>query len=347
MATYPPPNFIEPLDEFNTSNWITNASAVGFTPAQINYLNSKYLKFPVAQGLETLQAIIVNGVASFNNSQLPTSLGVIPASTDSSTTIPTTAWVQSAITAGSSNTLTDVLIAGNNAGSTSINMNNQNISAVNTLSFATTSQTTAYTGAPAGTYTDTNMTIDSNGRITAISSGSATSSVLTGTIVAFAGNSVPTGYLLCDSTQSSTTAYPALFALLGYTYGGTGGFFNVPNLVNNFIKGATQSVGATESGNFTISNSNIQSATISSTDLGGGNPYVAFNTNGGIGSWTYYKGKASGDGSVNVWTPVTTATGTRGGTDLVSAFNTTIGTATPTPLTGNVPNYLMRYIIKT
>ena len=64
MATYPPPNFIEPLDEFNTTNWITSATAVGFTPDQIAYLNAKYLKYPVAQGLETLQAIIVNGVAS-------------------------------------------------------------------------------------------------------------------------------------------------------------------------------------------------------------------------------------------------------------------------------------------
>jgi len=238
------------------------------------YLNANYLRFPTAQGSETLQNIQVVGSATFNNAALPTSVGVIPAANDSSTKIPTTAWVQSAIT------------------------------------------------------------------------GSA-SSVLTGTIIAYAGNSVPTGYLLCDSTQSSTTAYPALFALLGYTYGGTGGFFNVPNLVNNFIKGATQSVGATESGLFTISNSNIQSATISSTDLGGGSPFVAFNTDGGISNWSYYKGKASGDGSVNQWAPITTATGTRSGTNLVSAFNTTIGTATPTAITGNVPNYLMRYIIKT
>jgi hypothetical protein len=226
-------------------------------------------------------------------------------------------------------------------------MNNQNISAVNTLSFATTSQTSAYTGGVAGTYTDTNMTIDANGKISAISSGAAASSVLTGTIVAFAGNSVPTGYLLCDSTQSSTTAFPALFALLGYTYGGTAGFFNVPNLVNNFIKGATQSAGATESGLFTISNNNITAATITSNDKGSGAPFVAFNTANGIADWTYYKGKASGDGSADVWTPVTTTTGTKNGTQLVNAFDTTIGVAVPTPITGSVPCYLMRYIIKT
>jgi microcystin-dependent protein len=66
MATYPPPNFTEPLSVFNTINWesaITDDGIV-ITPA---YLNANYLKFPVAQGLETLQAITVNGVADFNN----------------------------------------------------------------------------------------------------------------------------------------------------------------------------------------------------------------------------------------------------------------------------------------
>ena len=97
------------------------------------YLNANYLRFPTAQGAETLQNIQVVGSASFNNAALPTSLGVIPASTDSSTTIPTTAWVQSAITGGSSNTLTDVLIAGNSAGATDINMNNNDINSIGIL----------------------------------------------------------------------------------------------------------------------------------------------------------------------------------------------------------------------
>jgi microcystin-dependent protein len=346
MSVNIPPN--PNVSTFNNLYWIQGDNSLTTAEGDL-----RYLKFPVAQGTENLQTTNVNGVltansgVNFTSVNPPTSSQVIPASNDSSTKIPTTAWVQSAITGGSSNSLTDVLIVGNSAGLLPIDMNNQNITAVNTISFATTSQNTAYTGGAAGTYTDTNMTIDANGKITAISSGAAASSVLTGTIVAFAGNSVPTGYLLCDSTQSSTTAFPALFALLGYTYGGTGGFFNVPNLVNNFIKGATQSIGATESGNFVVNNNNITAATISSTDLGGGVPFVAFNTANGIADWTYYKGKASGDGTANVWTPVTTTTGTKNGTQLVNAFNTTIGVAVTTPITGNVPNYLMRYIIKT
>jgi hypothetical protein len=118
-------------------------------------------------------------------------------------------------------------------------------------------------------------------------------------------------------------------------------------LLNKFIQGSTSSANIATTGDFTVSNNNITAATISSTDLGSGAPFVAFNTSNGIADWSYYKGKASGDGSVNVWTPVTTSTGTRGGTQLVNAFNTTIGVATPTPLIGTVPSLLMMYIIKT
>jgi microcystin-dependent protein len=241
--------------------------------------------------------------------------------------------------------LTYVLIDGNNACYQPINMNNQNLSAVNKLSFATTSQNTAYTGAPAGTYTNVNMTIDANGKISAISSG--TSAVLTGTIIAYAGATVPVGYLKCDATPLSTATYPNLFGVLGYTYGGSGGTFFAPNLLNKFIQGSVSSANIATSGNFTVSNNNISATAITSTDLGGSAPYVAFNTANGISDWTYYKGKASGDGNANQWTPVALTTGTKGGTNLVSAFNTTIGVATPTPLIGTVPSLLMMYIIKT
>jgi hypothetical protein len=79
-------------------------------------------------------------------------------------------------TAPSTPALSAVLVAGNSAGSTAINMNNNAISAVSSLGFATTSQTSAYTGGTPGSYTNTNMTIDANGKISAISNGSAGSS---------------------------------------------------------------------------------------------------------------------------------------------------------------------------
>ena len=52
-----------------------------------------------------------------------------------------------------------------------------------------------------------------------------------GVVSAFAGTAAPTGWLLCDGlTTHSTTTYAALFAVVGYTYGGSGGTFGVPDL---------------------------------------------------------------------------------------------------------------------
>jgi len=52
----------------------------------------------------------------------------------------------------------------------------------------------------------------------------------TGTLLDFAGTSAPTNFLLCDGGSYSTAAYAALFAAIGYAWGGSGGSFNVPDL---------------------------------------------------------------------------------------------------------------------
>ena len=59
-----------------------------------------------------------------------------------------------------------------------------------------------------------------------------------GMVSAFAGTAAPTGWLLCDGTTThSTTTYAALFAVVGYTYGGSGGTFGVPNLKGRTVIG--------------------------------------------------------------------------------------------------------------
>ena len=164
MATYPPPNFLEPLSVFNPANWETLDITLTTETA-----DTRYLKYPVAQGLETLQDIIVNGSSTFNNPatinntatfnntanfdtnivmtgtaltnylEFPdgtkqytasgnlltsnntwtgtnafnnvnpiTTTATMPATTDSSNKIPTTAWVQSAIQLNSSPILSSV-----------------------------------------------------------------------------------------------------------------------------------------------------------------------------------------------------------------------------------------------
>lgn len=51
-----------------------------------------------------------------------------------------------------------------------------------------------------------------------------------GMITMYGGTIAPSGWLLCNGTGYSTTIYPALFAVIGYSYGGSGGTFNVPSL---------------------------------------------------------------------------------------------------------------------
>lgn len=63
---------------------------------------------------------------------------------------------------------------------------------------------------------------------------------LIGSIAAFAGSSLPSGWLLCDGSAISRETYSALFDVVGTTYGTGDGStsFNVPNLVDKFIEGA-------------------------------------------------------------------------------------------------------------
>ena len=53
-----------------------------------------------------------------------------------------------------------------------------------------------------------------------------------GTVLSFAGQTRPNGYLLCDGASYKVTDYPDLYAVIGNTYGGDSTNFNVPNLVD-------------------------------------------------------------------------------------------------------------------
>jgi microcystin-dependent protein len=51
-----------------------------------------------------------------------------------------------------------------------------------------------------------------------------------GVISQFAGTSAPEGYLLCEGQSLSTVTFGNLFSVIGYTYGGSGSSFTLPNL---------------------------------------------------------------------------------------------------------------------
>lgn len=65
----------------------------------------------------------------------------------------------------------------------------------------------------------------------------------TGTVLPFAGNTVPENYLLCDGSAVSRRTYADLFKVIGTTYGSGNGSttFNLPNLVNKFVEGGSTS----------------------------------------------------------------------------------------------------------
>ena len=61
-----------------------------------------------------------------------------------------------------------------------------------------------------------------------------------GCVQAYAGNTLPNGWLLCDGSAVSRTDYAELYAVIGTTYGAGDGTdtFNLPNLTDKFIQGS-------------------------------------------------------------------------------------------------------------
>jgi hypothetical protein len=91
-----------------------------------------------------------------------------------------------------------------------------------------------------------------------------------GTIIDFAGNNIPNGYLECNGARYLTSEYPDLFNVITYSWGGSGLNFNVPDLRRKTTIGAggtstttigniVGSVGGTE--NVRLNRSNIPSHT--------------------------------------------------------------------------------------
>lgn len=67
----------------------------------------------------------------------------------------------------------------------------------------------------------------------------ATASQPTGSVITFAGNTPPSGFLECDGGEYSRSTYSDLFSVIGEVYGSGNGTttFNVPDLRAEFIRG--------------------------------------------------------------------------------------------------------------
>lgn len=69
--------------------------------------------------------------------------------------------------------------------------------------------------------------------------------VPTGAVMAFAGESVPIGWLLCDGQEASRSAYSALFAVIGVSHGEGDGAttFHLPDYRGRFLRGVDRGQG--------------------------------------------------------------------------------------------------------
>ena len=160
----------------------------------------------------------------------------------------------------------------------------------------------------------------------------------TGSITMWTTNSAPSGWLLCDGSSVATSAYAALFAVIGYTFGGSGSSFTLPNYQNRFPVGSGDSyvIGGVGGEANAVVVSHTHTTTV--TDPGHAHTIV--------------------DGQVNTRTnPFFNWTGTGGASVGVTGANTNTNTtgisvaANSTGVSGvnaNLPPYMgMRFIIKT
>lgn len=62
-----------------------------------------------------------------------------------------------------------------------------------------------------------------------------------GSVIAYAGATPPNGWLFCNGSSKLVSAYSGLHSVIGYTYGGSGLNFTLPNLKGNVVVGLNAS----------------------------------------------------------------------------------------------------------
>ena len=82
-----------------------------------------------------------------------------------------------------------------------------------------------------------------------------------GMIMAWPAASVPSGWLLCYGQSLSKTTYDALWQIIGYTYGGSGASFTLPDLRGRSIFGKDD-MGGTAASRLTTAISNVDGTTL-------------------------------------------------------------------------------------
>jgi microcystin-dependent protein len=153
-----------------------------------------------------------------------------------------------------------------------------------------------------------------------------------GVISAFGGTTPPTGWIACVGISLPTVGiYSNLFAAIGYTWGGSGASFNLPDLRGAFIRGFDAGRGFDPGRIYASYQADTylnHTHTATSTDSGHTHTYASPGLGTGIGGGTNLQNVnySTTPGFANITTTV--ATSTTGGTETVPK------------------NYAMYYIIK-
>ena len=161
------------------------------------------------------------------------------------------------------------------------------------------------------------------------------------------------GYYLCDGSVKNTTTDSALFAVIGYTYGGISPSpnFNLPNLLARFPVGPTtsssmtylnNSTGGVTTGNVTLNETNLPphihtSNSTTTTTISNSRQFIISNT---VGDFNNGNGGAKAPlGFIDVIDAITVST------TVTHTIGNGPGTSTPfliTPPYSVIPYYIKR-----
>lgn len=263
---------------YNTSNNLIVTENVGQPNSYINFLSdisgniSIYGNLDVSGNLHVSGDVDISGNLHVSGTIINTATQ--PGSSDSSTKVPTTAWVQSAITSGG---------------------------------------------------------------------------VITGSIHNYAGSTPPLGYLICNGQEASRTNFPNLYAAIGTIYGNGDGTntFNLPDLTEKYIKCSSTSVNLTSGSNTTtLTSQNLPATTCTIANATTtSNIPIAFNSQSGSGDWGYTNNTFSGASAGKYYPHANTPN--HNVSNLIDAFTTSFGSATPTAINTAPASISMMVLIKT
>ena len=164
--------------------------------------------------------------------------------------------------------------------------------------------------------------------------------VNTGIVVPWGSAAIPSGFLLCDGQSVSTSTFAALFAVIAYTYGGSGANFNVPDLRDRTVAGVsnTKSLGQA-----------IGANTVTPTGNVGGNAASTTLATTQIPSHTHSAATTAGQPGTQSGPGITGASGGNTGATGGGQGHTHTLSATFTGSANSVlqPTLVLNYIIKT